>query len=54
MRRVRGGRAGRPPNARFAWSEPVGVLVLKAVDTNLDVIAHAVGTCAQDLSSLRG
>ncbi|MCM1966163.1 hypothetical protein [Streptomyces sp. G1] len=25
---------------------------LKAFDTNLDVIAHAVGTYAQDLSSL--
>ncbi|MFK0235978.1 M28 family metallopeptidase [Streptomyces vinaceus] len=48
-----GGTAGAPydPNYHGA-GDTLKNLDLKAFDTNLDVIAHAVGTYAQDLSSL--
>ncbi|MER6776491.1 MULTISPECIES: M28 family metallopeptidase [unclassified Streptomyces] len=48
-----GGTAGAPydPNYHGA-GDTLNNLDLKAFDTNLDVIAHAVGTYAQDLSSL--
>lgn len=48
-----GGTAGAPydPNYHGA-GDNLKNLDLKAFDTNLDVIAHAVGTYAQDLSSL--
>ncbi|MFI1152275.1 M28 family metallopeptidase [Streptomyces sp. NPDC020817] len=48
-----GGTAGAPydPNYHGA-GDTLRNLDLKAFDTNLDVIAHAVGTYAQDLSSL--
>ncbi|MEU3773358.1 M28 family metallopeptidase [Streptomyces sp. NPDC032472] len=48
-----GGTAGVPydPNYHGA-GDTLKNLDLKAFDTNLDVIAHAVGTYAQDLSSL--
>ncbi|RPF40605.1 Zn-dependent M28 family amino/carboxypeptidase [Streptomyces sp. Ag109_G2-6] len=49
-----GGTAGAPydPNYHGA-GDTLKNLDLKAFDTNLDVIAHAVGTYAQDLSSLK-
>ncbi|ATZ26671.1 M28 family metallopeptidase [Streptomyces lavendulae] len=48
-----GGTAGSPydPNYHGA-GDTLKNLDLKAFDTNLDVIAHAVGTYAQDLSSI--
>ncbi|MFK0197919.1 M28 family metallopeptidase [Streptomyces lavendulae] len=48
-----GGTAGAPydPNYHGA-GDTLKNLDLKAFDTNLDVIAHAVGTYAQDLSSI--
>lgn len=48
-----GGTAGAPydPNYHGA-GDTLKNVDLKAFDTNLDVIAHAVGTYAQDLSSL--
>ncbi|MFE4639305.1 M28 family metallopeptidase [Streptomyces sp. NPDC056773] len=48
-----GGTAGAPydPNYHGAGDDLKNI-DLKAFDTNLDVIAHAVGTYAQDLSSL--
>ncbi|MCX4778418.1 M28 family peptidase [Streptomyces sp. NBC_01264] len=48
-----GGQAGAPydPNYHGA-GDTLKNIDLKAFDTNLDVIAHAVGTYAQDLSSL--
>ncbi|WP_405756097.1 M28 family metallopeptidase [Streptomyces sp. NBC_00073] len=48
-----GGTAGAPydPNYHGA-GDTLENLDLKAFDTNLDVIAHTVGTYAQDLSSL--
>ncbi|MER5765868.1 M28 family metallopeptidase [Streptomyces sp. NPDC002082] len=48
-----GGTAGAPydPNYHGA-GDTLKNIDLKAFDTNLDVIAHAVGTYAQDLSSL--
>ncbi|MEU8773898.1 M28 family metallopeptidase [Streptomyces sp. NPDC048606] len=48
-----GGKAGAPydPNYHGAGDD-LRNIDLKAFDTNLDVIAHAVGTYAQDLSSL--
>ncbi|MFJ7203040.1 M28 family metallopeptidase [Streptomyces sp. NPDC098789] len=48
-----GGKAGAPydPNYHGA-GDTLKNLDLKAFDTNLDVIAHAVGTYAQDLSSI--
>ncbi|WP_405492843.1 M28 family metallopeptidase [Streptomyces sp. NBC_00096] len=51
--RRHGGTAGAPydPNYHGA-GDTLKNLDLKAFDTNLDVIAHAVGTYAQDLSSL--
>ncbi|MGP3686064.1 M28 family metallopeptidase [Streptomyces sp. IBSNAI002] len=50
-----GGTAGAPydPNYHGAGDD-LKNLDLKVFDTNLDVIAHAVGTYAQDLSSLKG
>ncbi|MEU9231538.1 M28 family peptidase [Streptomyces subrutilus] len=50
-----GGTAGAPydPNYHGA-GDTLRNLDLKVFDTNLDVIAHAVGTYAQDLSSLEG
>ncbi|MER5932344.1 M28 family metallopeptidase [Streptomyces sp. NPDC002054] len=49
-----GGTAGQPydPNYHGA-GDTLKNLDLKVFDTNVDVIAHAVGTYAQDLSSLR-
>ncbi|MFE6845013.1 M28 family metallopeptidase [Streptomyces sp. NPDC057686] len=51
--RRHGGTAGAPydPNYHGA-GDTLKNLDLKAFDTNLDVIAHTVGTYAQDLSSL--
>ncbi len=48
-----GGTAGAPhdPNHHGA-GDTLRNVDLKAFDTNLDVIAHAVGTCAADLRSL--
>ncbi|MCX5013920.1 M28 family metallopeptidase [Streptomyces sp. NBC_00555] len=50
-----GGTAGAPydPNYHGAGDD-LKNLDLRVFDTNLDVIAHAVGTYAQDLSSLKG
>ncbi|MGG8409883.1 M28 family metallopeptidase [Streptomyces sp. 12297] len=50
-----GGTAGAPydPNYHGAGDD-LKNLDLKVFDTNVDVIAHAVGTYAQDLRSLKG
>ncbi|MFD9575523.1 M28 family metallopeptidase [Streptomyces sp. NPDC059982] len=48
-----GGTAGAPDDPNYHGAgDTLKNLDLKAFDTNLDVIAHAVGTYAQDLSSI--
>ncbi|WP_312018502.1 M28 family metallopeptidase [Streptomyces sp. I05A-00742] len=50
-----GGRAGAPYDPNYhAKGDDLNNLDLAAFDTNIDVIAHAVGTYAHDLSSLGG
>ncbi|MFD9795587.1 M28 family metallopeptidase [Streptomyces sp. NPDC059070] len=50
-----GGTAGQPYDANYhAAGDTLKNVDKKYFDLNIDVIAHAVGTYAQDLSSLRG
>ncbi|EMF01426.1 aminopeptidase [Streptomyces mobaraensis NBRC 13819 = DSM 40847] len=50
-----GGKAGAPYDPNYhAKGDNLSNLDLKAFDTNIDVIAHAVGIYAHDLSSLGG
>ncbi|MFH8792562.1 M28 family peptidase [Streptomyces sp. NPDC017941] len=49
-----GGRAGQPYDPNYhAKGDDIKNINRKAFDVNIDVIAHAVGTYAQDLSSLK-
>ncbi|MEV6548092.1 M28 family peptidase [Streptomyces sp. NPDC051597] len=50
-----GGAAGKPYDANYhAAGDTLENIDKKYFDLNVDVIAHAVGTYAQDLSSLKG
>ncbi|WP_371652745.1 MULTISPECIES: M28 family metallopeptidase [unclassified Streptomyces] len=50
-----GGKAGQPYDANYhAAGDTLKNIDRKYFDLNIDVIAHAVGTYAQDLSSLKG
>ncbi|MEU1074820.1 MULTISPECIES: M28 family peptidase [unclassified Streptomyces] len=50
-----GGAAGKPYDANYhAAGDTLKNIDKKYFDLNVDVIAHAVGTYAQDLSSLKG